>query len=429
MPHNWRLGLYAALVLLGLLVLVFAQQNRSLHQEFQLTKSNATKATTTLALALAEERERTRVLAAELSAEIETLTQHLKTAGNERSRAEALARELTSARQELEAVKERTAQKLAASDHAEQATQVTEVRAAEQDPALAQKPANAEAWKRLSAEIETLRQQLKTVGDERSRAEALARELASARQELAAVKERTAQKPAASDHREQATQVTEMRAAERDQAVAQERANVEAWKSVEHLDKRAALAEVGGSIQLETGAVSVLGAESRRSDQQLVTRSPGSPGPEEPESRQMALEVLNATAGQPGSGEGARIRGVAEVLDTGTLRLAGKTVRLFGVAPVSQIGVKEFARYLGSREVVCWPVSSLKVHRCLAQGHDLSAVVLFNGGGRTTSNAPPQLVAAENHARSARVGVWSHSGAGGGKGYRRAGSRAGPAPP
>jgi len=34
-------------------------------------------------------------------------------------------------------------------------------------------------------------------------------------------------------------------------------------------------------------------------------------------------------------------------------------------------------------------------------------VVLFNGGGRATANATPELRALEQQARSTRVGIWS----------------------
>jgi len=32
--------------------------------------------------------------------------------------------------------------------------------------------------------------------------------------------------------------------------------------------------------------------------------------------------------------------------------------------------------------------------------------VLFNGGGRASSEATPELLATEEEARSARVGIW-----------------------
>jgi hypothetical protein len=145
----------------------------------------------------------------------------------------------------------------------------------------------------------------------------------------------------------------------------------------------------------------------------VIGQTSVSPLRNRPDSRQTTLQAQNATAELPGSEEAAQIRGVATVLDTGTLRIAGQIVLLFGVVPVGWIGAEQLAQYLGKEEVVCWPVGSLRAfHRCHARGHDLSAVVLFNGGGRTTPDATPQLVAAENHARSARIGVWSDRGLG-----------------
>jgi hypothetical protein len=40
------------------------------------------------------------------------------------------------------------------------------------------------------------------------------------------------------------------------------------------------------------------------------------------------------------------------------------------------------------------------------EGRDLSEVVLFNGGGRATPDATPELKAAEAKARAAGHGVW-----------------------
>ena len=48
-------------------------------------------------------------------------------------------------------------------------------------------------------------------------------------------------------------------------------------------------------------------------------------------------------------------------------------------------------------------------HRCRIEGHDLSTLVLLNGGGRTTSDAPAELLSAEEEARVARLGVWRRS--------------------
>jgi endonuclease YncB( thermonuclease family) len=68
---------------------------------------------------------------------------------------------------------------------------------------------------------------------------------------------------------------------------------------------------------------------------------------------------------------------------------------------------EEFTRYLRGREVTCDPVENVDAYRCKVDGKDLSEVVLFNGGGRTTPNAPPDLRAAEEKAKTAKLGVWS----------------------
>jgi len=102
------------------------------------------------------------------------------------------------------------------------------------------------------------------------------------------------------------------------------------------------------------------------------------------------------------------LKGVPEVLDTATLWLQGKIVHLFGVEWVRGGGdPEEFTRYLRGREVTCDPVETIDAYRCKVDGRDLSEVVLFNGGGKTTPNAPPELRAAEEKARSAKLGVWS----------------------
>ena len=101
------------------------------------------------------------------------------------------------------------------------------------------------------------------------------------------------------------------------------------------------------------------------------------------------------------------IRGVAEVLDTATLSVQGKVIRLFGVEWAKGAGdPDDLAGYLKGREVVCRPEGATDKHRCDVQGQDLSKVVLFNGGGRATAEASPDLKAAEDHARSQQIGVW-----------------------
>jgi hypothetical protein len=101
------------------------------------------------------------------------------------------------------------------------------------------------------------------------------------------------------------------------------------------------------------------------------------------------------------------LRGVPEVLDTSTLQLEGKVVRLFGVEWARGGSPEDLVRYLRGREVVCRQASSAETYRCDVGGQDLSKVVLFNGGGRATAEATPELKVAEEKARSARIGVWS----------------------
>jgi endonuclease YncB( thermonuclease family) len=106
--------------------------------------------------------------------------------------------------------------------------------------------------------------------------------------------------------------------------------------------------------------------------------------------------------------DAAPARGVPEVLDTATLYLQGKIVRLYGIEWARGAGEpEELSRYLKGREVVCRPTDSPESYRCEVDGQDLSKVVLYNGGGKATSDAPPELVAAQARAQSARIGVWS----------------------
>ena len=100
------------------------------------------------------------------------------------------------------------------------------------------------------------------------------------------------------------------------------------------------------------------------------------------------------------------VEGSAEVIDTATLRVGGKLVRLFGVEWVRGGQADELSKYLRGRPVSCLPAAGSSAHVCTVEGRDLSEVVLFNGGGRASSEATPELVAAEDHARTERLGVW-----------------------
>jgi len=98
--------------------------------------------------------------------------------------------------------------------------------------------------------------------------------------------------------------------------------------------------------------------------------------------------------------------GVPEVVDTATLRVEGKVVRLFGVEWARGGQAEDLTRYLRGRPVDCRLVTKPDIYRCEVDAQDLSRAVLFNGGGRATADAPPELAAAEKHAKTERIGVW-----------------------
>ena len=98
--------------------------------------------------------------------------------------------------------------------------------------------------------------------------------------------------------------------------------------------------------------------------------------------------------------------GVPEIVDTSTLRIDGRVVRLFGVEWERGAQAVDLTRYIAGREVVCTPAVRSDRHRCQIGGRDLSEVVLYNGGGRTTAEATPELKAAEDKARTAGFGIW-----------------------
>jgi endonuclease YncB( thermonuclease family) len=116
---------------------------------------------------------------------------------------------------------------------------------------------------------------------------------------------------------------------------------------------------------------------------------------------------LSATADAKPAASAALIRGVPVVQSTGVLEIDGRVVRLFGVEGARGRAARDFKRYLGSREVACEPAAGSGDYRCRVDDQDLSRVVLFNGGGRATANATPELRALEQQARSTRVGIWS----------------------
>lgn len=97
--------------------------------------------------------------------------------------------------------------------------------------------------------------------------------------------------------------------------------------------------------------------------------------------------------------------GRGEVMDTATLRVAGRVVQLVGVEGMGGRPARDMASYIGQREVSCRPTRGER-YRCEVDGWDLSEAVLYNGGGRATATAPPDLVEAERAARRSGRGIW-----------------------
>jgi penicillin-binding protein 1A len=104
--------------------------------------------------------------------------------------------------------------------------------------------------------------------------------------------------------------------------------------------------------------------------------------------------------------EGSVLRGAPEVMDTGTLVIRGTMVRLEGIQGERGTLARQLARFLRRREVICAPSDTPSVQRCRIGNYNLSAIILAAGGGRATPDASEELQAAEDQARSARLGVW-----------------------
>ena len=115
-----------------------------------------------------------------------------------------------------------------------------------------------------------------------------------------------------------------------------------------------------------------------------------------------------AAAGLPvGAGSDAGARSEADVVDTATLAIRGRKIQLEGVlGDGNRRAVRALARFLRRREVICEPSGVPDRYRCNVDGQNLSGVILSNGGARATPDAPADLLAAEDEARSARVGIW-----------------------
>jgi penicillin-binding protein 1A len=105
----------------------------------------------------------------------------------------------------------------------------------------------------------------------------------------------------------------------------------------------------------------------------------------------------------------AGARGTADVLDMATLVVRGRKIQLEGIlGDDDRRAVRALARFLRRREVICDPSGTPDHYRCNVDGQNLSQVILSNGGARAAPEAAAELLAAEDEARSARLGIWRH---------------------
>ncbi|MGH7109193.1 MAG: PBP1A family penicillin-binding protein, partial [Stellaceae bacterium] len=101
------------------------------------------------------------------------------------------------------------------------------------------------------------------------------------------------------------------------------------------------------------------------------------------------------------------ISGISLIIDTGTLMFRGHLVRLAGVEGETGQPAQEMAQFIAGRPVTCRPdPSAANAYDCRVGGTDLARAVLYNGGGRATPDAPPELKAAEEQAQEAGRGLW-----------------------
>jgi penicillin-binding protein 1A len=133
---------------------------------------------------------------------------------------------------------------------------------------------------------------------------------------------------------------------------------------------------------------------------QLARRNPDIPNPVNAPGPTDVAAVANSDAGA---------KGPADVLDTATLVIRGRRIQLEGIlGDDDRRAVRPLARFLRRREVICEPSGAPERYRCNVEGQNLSEVILSNGGARATADASAELLAAEDEARSARLGIWRH---------------------
>jgi hypothetical protein len=258
---------------------------------------------------------------------------------------------------------------------------------------------------------------------EQQRADALARDVAAAAEELNALRSLKAQETvsAASDAQQNAElKVSFEREHERAEAATRELAAIKEEHHAEQKLREQDAAVIAATRREVQELKEELGRERQKNQvaSEVSQNAEHSLRIENSKSIDIASLAQDPDSSSPGpmniqttaSVQASRgtVRGVPSVLDTATLSLQGRTIHLFGVEPGGDAAsAHEFTEYLNHREVECEPTGPTGVYQCQVDGMDLSMVVLFNGGGRAAPDATPALALAAERARSARVGVWS----------------------
>jgi penicillin-binding protein 1A len=136
---------------------------------------------------------------------------------------------------------------------------------------------------------------------------------------------------------------------------------------------------------------------------QLARRNTDALNPASAASSSAPAASVPVVAGSDGT------RGTADVLDMATLAIRGRKIQLEGIiGDDDRRAVRTLARFLRRRELICEPSGAPDRYRCNVDGQDLSEVILSNGGARAAPDAAAELLAAEDEARSARLGIWRH---------------------
>ncbi len=131
-----------------------------------------------------------------------------------------------------------------------------------------------------------------------------------------------------------------------------------------------------------------------------------SPRQQQPEIASAVPETVGRAPRNPSEFSAATVRGAMRVLDTGTLAIDGKVIRLFGIDGLRGRAARALARVLDDEEAECEAAGTTGMHRCRLGDLDLSEQILLSGAGRASEDASPDLVATEQKARDNRAGLW-----------------------